>query len=103
MHIGYDRPQRAAAGERPARDSGSGCGGPCPRAAIRAGRRSGTRRDPLRPGRAPDAARVGAVPGAEVPAGAARALRAVLPEQVALGGAERHLLKEWLDRLAADG
>ncbi|MFE2596418.1 TetR/AcrR family transcriptional regulator [Streptomyces sp. NPDC059396] len=36
------------------------------------------------------------------PAGAARALRAALPEQMALSGAERQLLKEWLDRLAAD-
>ncbi|MHC3469182.1 TetR/AcrR family transcriptional regulator [Streptomyces sp. 7R007] len=36
------------------------------------------------------------------PAGAARALRAVLPEQTVLSGAERHLLAEWLDRLAAD-
>ena len=34
------------------------------------------------------------------PAGAARALRAVLPEQTALSGAERALLREWLDRLA---
>lgn len=37
------------------------------------------------------------------PAGAARALRATLPEQTALSGAERHLLREWLDRLASDG
>lgn len=37
------------------------------------------------------------------PAGAARALRAALPEQTALSGAERHLLEEWLGRLAADG
>ncbi|MEU4232185.1 TetR/AcrR family transcriptional regulator [Nonomuraea sp. NPDC026600] len=37
------------------------------------------------------------------PAGAARALRAALPEQTTLSGAERHLLSEWLDRLAADG
>ncbi|WP_413798919.1 TetR/AcrR family transcriptional regulator [Streptomyces iranensis] len=36
------------------------------------------------------------------PAGAARTLRALLPEQTALSGAERHLLGEWLDRLAAD-
>ncbi|KUN01076.1 TetR family transcriptional regulator [Streptomyces yokosukanensis] len=36
------------------------------------------------------------------PAGAARALRAALPGQTALSGAERHLLREWLDRLAAD-
>ncbi|MGW1492309.1 TetR family transcriptional regulator [Streptomyces sp. NPDC002402] len=34
-------------------------------------------------------------------AGAARALRAVLPEQTTLSGAEQHLLREWLDRLAA--
>lgn len=37
------------------------------------------------------------------PAGAARALRASLPEQTVLSGAEQHLLREWLDRLAADG
>ncbi|WP_326641585.1 TetR/AcrR family transcriptional regulator [Nonomuraea fuscirosea] len=37
------------------------------------------------------------------PAGAARALRAALPEQSILSGPERELLKEWLDRLAADG
>ncbi|MGV4981163.1 TetR/AcrR family transcriptional regulator [Streptomyces sp. NRAIS4] len=37
------------------------------------------------------------------PAGAARALRAALPEQTVLSGAEQHLLREWLDRLAADG
>ncbi|MFE1796522.1 TetR/AcrR family transcriptional regulator [Streptomyces sp. NPDC059517] len=37
------------------------------------------------------------------PAGAARALRATLPEQSALSGAEQHLLTEWLDRLASDG
>ncbi|MEU8199947.1 TetR/AcrR family transcriptional regulator [Streptosporangium sp. NPDC049046] len=37
------------------------------------------------------------------PAGAARALRAALPEQTTLSNAERHLLTEWLDRLAADG
>ncbi|MCO6004448.1 TetR/AcrR family transcriptional regulator [Actinoallomurus purpureus] len=37
------------------------------------------------------------------PAGAARALRAALPEQTTLSDAERHLLREWLDRLAADG
>ncbi|WP_370147734.1 TetR/AcrR family transcriptional regulator [Streptacidiphilus sp. EB129] len=36
------------------------------------------------------------------PAGAARALRAALPEQTTLSGAEQHLLREWLDRLAAD-
>lgn len=35
------------------------------------------------------------------PAGAARALRATLPEQTTLSGPERELLKEWLDRLAA--
>ncbi len=33
------------------------------------------------------------------PAGAARALRAALPEQTALSDGERHLLEEWLDRL----
>ncbi|MEU4832463.1 TetR/AcrR family transcriptional regulator [Streptosporangium sp. NPDC023615] len=37
------------------------------------------------------------------PAGAARALRAALPEQTTLSDAERRLLTEWLDRLAADG
>lgn len=37
------------------------------------------------------------------PAAAARALRAALPEQTALSGAEQHLLGEWLSRLAADG
>ncbi|MFD7658417.1 TetR/AcrR family transcriptional regulator [Actinosynnema sp. NPDC059797] len=37
------------------------------------------------------------------PAGAARALRALLPEQTALSGAEQHLLGEWLDRLTSDG
>ncbi|MFG2603322.1 hypothetical protein ACGFT2_07215 [Streptomyces sp. NPDC048514] len=37
------------------------------------------------------------------PAGAARALRAVLPEQTILSDAERRLLTEWLNRLAADG
>jgi AcrR family transcriptional regulator len=37
------------------------------------------------------------------PAGAARALRATLPDQTTLSGAEQHLLREWLDRLAADG
>ncbi|MBV6702070.1 TetR/AcrR family transcriptional regulator [Kitasatospora aureofaciens] len=37
------------------------------------------------------------------PAGAARALRAALPEQTTLSSAEQHLLREWLDRLAADG
>ncbi|MFC5823176.1 TetR/AcrR family transcriptional regulator [Nonomuraea insulae] len=35
------------------------------------------------------------------PAGAARALRATLPEQTTLSEAERRLLSEWLDRLAA--
>lgn len=34
------------------------------------------------------------------PAGAARALRAVLPQQTALSEAEQHLLGEWLDRLS---
>ncbi|BCJ54457.1 TetR family transcriptional regulator [Actinoplanes sp. NBRC 14428] len=37
------------------------------------------------------------------PAGAARALRAALPEQTTLSSAEQHLLKEWLSRLAANG
>ncbi|MFD3519911.1 TetR/AcrR family transcriptional regulator [Streptomyces sp. NPDC058653] len=37
------------------------------------------------------------------PAGVARTLRALLPEQTALSGAEQHLLGEWLDRIAADG
>ncbi|WP_329091356.1 MULTISPECIES: TetR/AcrR family transcriptional regulator [unclassified Streptosporangium] len=37
------------------------------------------------------------------PAGAARALRAALPEQTTLSSAEQYLLTEWLDRLAADG
>ncbi|MBF8186669.1 TetR/AcrR family transcriptional regulator [Nonomuraea sp. K274] len=37
------------------------------------------------------------------PAGAARALRAALPEQTTLSSGEQHLLGEWLDRLAADG
>ncbi|MDQ1024574.1 AcrR family transcriptional regulator [Streptomyces umbrinus] len=36
-------------------------------------------------------------------AGAARALRATLPEQTTLSGAEQHLLREWLDRLASEG
>ncbi|HEY4019221.1 MAG TPA: TetR/AcrR family transcriptional regulator [Pseudonocardiaceae bacterium] len=36
------------------------------------------------------------------PAGAARALRAVLGEQTTLSDGERHLLREWLDRIAAD-
>ncbi|MFE9427553.1 TetR/AcrR family transcriptional regulator [Kitasatospora sp. NPDC006697] len=35
------------------------------------------------------------------PAGAARALRAALPEQAPLSPGEQHLLTEWLDRLAA--
>ncbi|MEU6037683.1 TetR/AcrR family transcriptional regulator [Actinomadura sp. NPDC047616] len=35
------------------------------------------------------------------PAGAARALRAALPEQTTLSSAEQQLLREWLDRLAA--
>jgi AcrR family transcriptional regulator len=38
----------------------------------------------------------------EGPAGAARALRAALPEQTALSDGEQHLLREWLDRLATD-
>jgi AcrR family transcriptional regulator len=33
------------------------------------------------------------------PAGAARALRALLPEQTTLSSAEQHMLDEWLDRL----
>ncbi|GAA0987038.1 TetR/AcrR family transcriptional regulator [Acrocarpospora macrocephala] len=33
------------------------------------------------------------------PIGAARALRAALPEQTALSDGEQHLLEEWLDRL----
>ncbi|MGP3931212.1 TetR/AcrR family transcriptional regulator [Nonomuraea sp. KM88] len=37
------------------------------------------------------------------PAGAARALRAALPQQSTLSEAEQHLLCEWLDRLAAGG
>ncbi|MFE2758199.1 TetR family transcriptional regulator [Actinosynnema sp. NPDC059335] len=37
------------------------------------------------------------------PAGAARALRAVLPEQTVLSDGEQHLLGEWLDRLSATG
>ncbi|MEU8973370.1 TetR/AcrR family transcriptional regulator [Streptomyces monashensis] len=37
------------------------------------------------------------------PAGAARALRAALPDQTALSGAEQHLLREWLARLATEG
>jgi hypothetical protein len=36
------------------------------------------------------------------PTGAARTLRAVLPEQTILSGAEQQLLREWLDRLAAE-
>ncbi|WP_329126727.1 TetR/AcrR family transcriptional regulator [Streptomyces sp. NBC_01465] len=36
------------------------------------------------------------------PAGAARALRAALPEQTILSNGEQHLLREWLDRLAHD-
>ncbi|GAB1819676.1 TetR/AcrR family transcriptional regulator [Herbidospora sp. RD11066] len=35
------------------------------------------------------------------PAGAARALRAALPEQTALSRSEQHLLEEWLDRLTS--
>lgn len=34
------------------------------------------------------------------PAGAARALRAALPEQTLLSSAEQHLFTEWLDLLA---
>jgi AcrR family transcriptional regulator len=37
------------------------------------------------------------------PAGAARALRASLPEQTVLSAAEQQLLREWLDRLTAAG
>ncbi|WP_317453564.1 TetR/AcrR family transcriptional regulator [Streptomyces sp. CBMA152] len=37
------------------------------------------------------------------PAGAARALRTLLPEQTSLSSAEQHLLGEWLDRLATEG
>ncbi|MCZ4095370.1 TetR/AcrR family transcriptional regulator [Streptomyces sp. So13.3] len=37
------------------------------------------------------------------PAGAARALRAALPEQTTLSSGEQHLLSEWLDRLASEG
>ncbi|NJP88505.1 TetR/AcrR family transcriptional regulator [Nonomuraea sp. FMUSA5-5] len=37
------------------------------------------------------------------PAGAARALRAALPQQTVLSEAEQRLLGEWLDRLAAGG
>ncbi|WP_443054241.1 hypothetical protein [Streptomyces sp. NBC_00683] len=37
------------------------------------------------------------------PAGAARALRAALPEQTPLSSGEQHLLGEWLNRLASDG
>lgn len=36
-------------------------------------------------------------------ASAARALRASLPDQTTLSGAEQHLLLEWLHRLSADG
>ncbi|MEU1983982.1 TetR/AcrR family transcriptional regulator [Nocardia sp. NPDC019395] len=36
------------------------------------------------------------------PAGAARALRATLPDQTALTGPEQQLLREWLDRLSQD-
>lgn len=35
------------------------------------------------------------------PAAAARTLRATLPDQTTLSSAEQHLLREWLDRLAA--
>jgi AcrR family transcriptional regulator len=46
-----------------------------------------------------------AVPAAETgPAAAARALRAALPDDTdVLSDAERHLLREWLTRLTADG
>ncbi len=37
------------------------------------------------------------------PAGAAIALRAVLPDATTLTGAERQMLGEWLDRLATSG
>ncbi|MEV6719654.1 TetR/AcrR family transcriptional regulator [Streptomyces xanthochromogenes] len=37
------------------------------------------------------------------PAGAARALRAALPDQTNLSVAEQHLLGEWLNRLAVEG
>ncbi|MEU8060383.1 TetR/AcrR family transcriptional regulator [Microbispora bryophytorum] len=37
------------------------------------------------------------------PAAAAMALRAALPDAAALTDGERHMLGEWLDRLAADG
>ncbi|MGI5160819.1 TetR/AcrR family transcriptional regulator [Microbispora sp. CA-102843] len=37
------------------------------------------------------------------PAAAAMALRAALPDAIALTDGERHVLGEWLDRLAADG
>lgn len=37
------------------------------------------------------------------PAGAARALRATLPDQTTLSASEQQLLTEWLDRLAAEG
>lgn len=37
------------------------------------------------------------------PAGAARALRAVLPDDTKLSDGEQHLLREWLDRIAAEG
>ncbi|WP_406089135.1 TetR/AcrR family transcriptional regulator [Streptomyces sp. NBC_01013] len=36
------------------------------------------------------------------PAGAARALRAALPDQTTLSASEQQLLREWLDRLASD-
>jgi hypothetical protein len=36
------------------------------------------------------------------PAGAARVLRAVLPDNTKLSDGEQHLLREWLDRIAAD-
>ena len=40
------------------------------------------------------------VPARPGPAGAAIALRAVLPQTPALTAAERSLLREWLDRIA---
>ena len=49
------------------------------------------------------AAMIGGPAASAGPAGAARALRATLPEQTTLSGAEQHLLREWLDRLASEG
>jgi hypothetical protein len=37
------------------------------------------------------------------PAAAAIALRATLPEATVLTEGERHVLREWLDRLGSDG